>query len=448
MVGVKQSASLFGQLLRDHVPGQLVVQMTDRCNAHCPQCGMRVTAAFKRRTLPHDELLRTIDAAAKKGIQAISFTGGEPLMELPLLLALIQRAGDAGIPYIRTGTNGFLFQGSHKPTFYDLISRLAEKLAQTPLRNFWISIDSAYPVVHETMRGFEGVIDGIAKAIPIFHQHGLYPSANLGINRNIGGRQTRFISYAGNSEAAYLTAFQRAFEQALRRFYQLVKELGFTIVNTCYPMSIESEKVENGTVELAPVYAATATDALVRFTRLEKAALFQAVKTVIPEFRNQVRIFSPLCALYRLCGQYKDAKTPQHGCRGGKDFYFIAAQDGNTYPCGYRGRENLGKFWDLPIADNNPSSDCRQCDWECFIDPSELFAPLLDAAKRPVRLGVKITSDPHFYRLWQEDLRYYRTCDYFNGRRQPNLKALNRFGRHHGSQKADLVARRKRQSAI
>ena len=213
-------------------------------------------------------------------------------------------------------------------------------------------------------------------------------------------------------------------------------------------MSIESEKIETGTAELAPVYAATATDALVRFSRLEKAALFQALKTVIPEFRNQVRIFSPLCALYRLCCQYNNAKTPQHGCRGGNDFYFIAAQDGNTYPCGYRGRENLGKFWDLKIADKVRFSNCRQCDWECFIDPSELFAPLLDVAKNPVRLGMQIITDPQFYRLWQEDLRYYRACDYFNGRRQPDLKALSRFGRHYGSQKTDWVARRKRQSAI
>jgi hypothetical protein len=32
--------------------------------------------------------------------------------------------------------------------------------------------------------------------------------------------------------------------------------------------------VESGTVDLNPVYAATATDALVRFSRPEKAALF------------------------------------------------------------------------------------------------------------------------------------------------------------------------------
>lgn len=440
---VKQSISFLHQLTQGQVPGQLVIQMTDRCNAYCPQCGMRVEAAFKRRTIPHDELLQTIDAAAQKGIQAISFTGGEPLMELPLLLKLIRRASDAGIPYIRTGTNGFLFQGSRKPSFSDRIHRLAATLSQTALRNFWISIDSADPAIHEAMRGFDGVIDGIAKAIPIFHQHGLYPSANLGINRNIGGRQTRNPVYAGDGKTAYLSAFQRSFEQALRRFYRLVNDLGFTIVNTCYPMSVKS-----GSVDLNPVYAATATDALVRFSRPEKAALFRAVGQVIPEFRSQLRIFSPLCALYRLGLQYNGDKELQHGCLGGSDFFFVAAQDGNTYPCGFRGRENLGKFWTLDKASLKSKRDCRQCDWECFIDPSELFAPLLDAAKRSVRLGVKITSDPHFYRLWQRDLRYYRACDYFDGRRPPKLNALARFDRRCLSRSADRVSFRKSKSTI
>ncbi len=68
----------------------------------------------------------------------------------------------------------------------DRIRRLVEMLADTPLRNFWISLDSADPAVHERMRGFPGVVAGIEKALPIFHQHGIYPSANLGINRNMG----------------------------------------------------------------------------------------------------------------------------------------------------------------------------------------------------------------------------------------------------------------------
>jgi molybdenum cofactor biosynthesis enzyme MoaA len=91
-----------------------VVQITDRCNARCPQCGMRVTESFARSTLATDAIKRMIDAAACRGVQAISFTGGEPLLDLPRLVELIRYAGDAGIPYIRTGTNGFMLTNREK----------------------------------------------------------------------------------------------------------------------------------------------------------------------------------------------------------------------------------------------------------------------------------------------------------------------------------------------
>ena len=38
----------------------------------------------------------------------------------------------------------------------------AEALADTPLRNFWISLDSPFDAVHEQMRGFKGGVAGIA----------------------------------------------------------------------------------------------------------------------------------------------------------------------------------------------------------------------------------------------------------------------------------------------
>ena len=38
-------------LLRGRVPGQLVIQYTDACNARCPQCGMRTTERYLRSKL-------------------------------------------------------------------------------------------------------------------------------------------------------------------------------------------------------------------------------------------------------------------------------------------------------------------------------------------------------------------------------------------------------------
>jgi MoaA/NifB/PqqE/SkfB family radical SAM enzyme len=180
-------SQVFRSILSNRIPGQVVVQITDRCNARCPQCGMRVTESFARSTLETDTIKRMIDAAACRGVQAISFTGGEPLLDLPRLVELIRYAGGAGIPFIRTGTNGFMLTNPEKKGFEDRVSRMVEQLADSPLRNFWISLDSAVDHVHDAMRGFPGVVAGIAKALPIFHQAGIYPAVNLGINRNVGG---------------------------------------------------------------------------------------------------------------------------------------------------------------------------------------------------------------------------------------------------------------------
>ena len=174
-------------ILKGRSPGQLVIQLTDRCNARCPQCGMRATNLFYRRVIDLDDAKRAIDHAAMGGVQAVSFTGGEPFLVMDALLNLIRHAQAAGIPFIRTGTNGFFFAHDSEARLMDRVKNIAEALAATDLYTLWISIDSSLGRTHESMRGLSGMISGIKKALPLFHACGLYPAANLGINRNMGG---------------------------------------------------------------------------------------------------------------------------------------------------------------------------------------------------------------------------------------------------------------------
>jgi hypothetical protein len=418
-------------LAKDRVPGQLVIQITSHCNATCPQCGMRKTADIRRSRLKTDDILQILDAAGEKGIQAVSFTGGEPLLYMDQVVGLISHAGRAGIPYIRTGTNGFLFCGSRQPGFKDRIKAMAEKLADTPLRNFWISLDSAMPEMHERMRGLPDVVRGIETAIPIFHDAGIYPSVNLGINRLVGGPLTRDLHRSAFfSDTAYREAFYRAFHTAFDRFFHQVRNMGFTLANTCYPMSIATSGSDNG---LSPVYAATAGEAVVRFTREEKAGLYQALAANVTRHRPYLRIFTPLCALHALIAQHQTPGTASGhgvesaGCRGGIDYFFIGSDDGHTYPCGYRGREDLGPFPAMNLRGKGRAPVCRQCDWECFRDPSELVSPLLNILHRPGELMQRFRHDRKFFALWQKDIRYYAACGYFNGRKPPSRSRLARF---------------------
>jgi hypothetical protein len=365
-----------------------------------------------------------LDAAAEKGVKVVSFTGGEPLLLLDELSMLIKYAGSSGIDYVRTGTNGFLFMNPDKQKSKDRITKAAEILADTPLRNFWISIDSAEPRMHEEMRGFPGAMAGIEKALPIFHDHGIYPSANLGINRNMGGSPIPNLPHGDKLKTHHLQTLYRRFRQAFRRFYGSVIDMGFTIVNTCYPMSLNEDAPGN---RLKAVYGATSTDPIVDFSRQEKAVLFKSLKDTLPEFRAQIRIFSPRSSLHALCRQYGDPPQNPYPCRGGMDFFFISCEDGNTYPCGYRGLENLGRFWDLDIEGQQNGATCSRCDWECFRDPSELFGPLLNGPSHPIDLIRRIKRDRDFFRFWLEDLRYYRACGLFNGREPPDHTKISRF---------------------
>ncbi|HKL82421.1 MAG TPA: radical SAM protein, partial [Desulfobacter sp.] len=152
MAHIQSGLKTAALMLKGRMPGQLVIQITDRCNATCPQCGMRKTSKFDRTRLTNDQLKEIIDAAGEKGFQAISFTGGEPMLLRKDLPELIRHAGKAGIPYIRTGTNGFFFADHDKPGFKDKVKVIADELADSPLRNFWISLDSSVPHIHEQMR--------------------------------------------------------------------------------------------------------------------------------------------------------------------------------------------------------------------------------------------------------------------------------------------------------
>jgi MoaA/NifB/PqqE/SkfB family radical SAM enzyme len=67
-------------LLKGRLPGQLIIQYSNHCNADCPQCGMRRSEQIHRSTLDQQRVKELIDTAAKNGIQSLSFTGGEPLI--------------------------------------------------------------------------------------------------------------------------------------------------------------------------------------------------------------------------------------------------------------------------------------------------------------------------------------------------------------------------------
>lgn len=367
---------------------------------------------------------RLIDSAAVKGFQALSFTGGEPLLFFEDIIELINHAGAAGIPYIRTGTNGFLFRDSDRTGYTKKINTIAEKLAATNIYTFWISLDSAVPEDHEAMRGLNGVVKGIEKALPIFHEHGIYPAVNLGINRMIGGSSSQVFL---QDEETSAESFMESFKASFARFYSFVYDLGFTTVNACYPMSNNSCTTEsdvNPPVLEKSLYGAVSSNSIISFSPSEKTLLFKALYETIPRFRGKLRIFSPRCSLHGLIRKFERQQKPLFPCRGGIDFFFVDCEKGKSYPCGYldKPQEELPNL----AQRHKDGTNCDLCEWECFRDPSDLLGPFAEVFSRPRRLFAHLMRDPKFFKLLAEDLMYYRACDYFNGRLAPRIQAMKR----------------------
>lgn len=429
-----------GRLARGRIPGQVVIQFTDRCNAACVQCGMRASNRFSRSTLRPEFLAPQIVAMAAKGVAAISFTGGEPLLCLHDIVPLARLARDSGIRYVRTGTNGYRFREHDRPDFADRMARLADTLLEAGFNAFWISLDSADPALHEKNRGLSGVVQGIAKALPVFHARGLFPAANLGVNRATGGEGAPPPHAPGrpdDSDGFDAAAFREHFKTAFRRFYAFVESLGFTTVNACYPMSADHGDTAPGAGPDArsvtageAVYAATSTDSFIRFSSREKAELFAALYAVIPEFRGRLRIFTPRSSLLSLMRHHAGgSRTGGYPCRGGIDFFFMDAARGHVYPCGYRGAEDMGLFTGLDPAAIRTRPFCERCDWECFRDPSELLGPVMEAMRRPLSLAGRFFSDATYRRTWLEDIRYAVACDGCSAVAAPDYARMARFAR-------------------
>jgi MoaA/NifB/PqqE/SkfB family radical SAM enzyme len=373
---------------------------------------MRREAKIPRTDLPAETVRRALRDCAEKGVEAVSFTGGEPFINIPAMLALLDYAGGLGIPYLRSGTNGYMFAPGGDAAGLDRLIPFADSLAKSALRNFWISMDSADTATHERLRGLPGVIDGIGKALPVFHARGLYPAVNLGINRHIAGD---LIPRPGDRREEY--AFYRSFRRGFRAFFAKAVDMGFTMANVCYPMSFAGLDPGTGT----PAYGAISGDPMVNFSRRELRLVFRALLETIPAFKASIRIFTPLSTLYIL--SRKNPRDLLFPCLGGICYYYMDSRDGHIYPCGYRGDEDLGaSVAELGTGSGAQQPFCEKCHWECFMDPSQLFGILRRVIRHPLKVLAGKVLDRRLLRLWLGDLKYYLGCGLFDGRKPPRKR--------------------------
>lgn len=401
--------------LKGRMPGQLVAQVTTACEAECQQCAYGRRNSHKK-TLREEKVLEIIDAAAMNAFQAISFTGGEPFLLYNRLLRYIRHARNAGIEFIRTGTNAGFLQRPYKrfgrsPAFLDAVSKVADDIASTPLRNLWISVDSADVATHEANRNLAGVISAISLSVPLFADREIFPAINLGINRLIDGpcpdwEKDGYIK----PDEFRPDLFEERYRNGFEKYFRLCEELGFTIVGVCYPMG-----------EKTGMYGA-ASETLTSYSPQELSLIFKALDDVSRRFRSRLRISSPSIALYFL--KEGAAAVP---CSGGHDYFFISAEDGLAYPCGYLS-EPLGEFKNLDFNRlRREKRTCKKCHWECFFDLDQLLGSLRSLIAHPLTYFPRLLRDQELRERLFFDVKYFLACDFLDGRRPPNYKKLSRF---------------------
>lgn len=129
-------------------PQTVFWDVTSACNLRCVHCyGTSETPAPGE--LSTSEALRVIEEMAACGVEAISFSGGEPLLRKDFI-ELAAHAGRQGFKSVGVATNGTLID-----------ERMARRLQSTGI-DVQVSIDGDSAEIHDAQRGVPGAF---AKAL-------------------------------------------------------------------------------------------------------------------------------------------------------------------------------------------------------------------------------------------------------------------------------------------
>ena len=148
----------YGRILRD-----LRLSVTPRCNLHCLYCHpLGYEQSEPPGTVSVEDVRHFLAAGAALGLEAVRFTGGEPLVRKELAQMIEVARDTPGIKDIAITTNGLLFK------------RKAQELVAAGLQRINISMDSVTPEVFTTMtRG--GQVEKVWEAIETAWDLGLDP---------------------------------------------------------------------------------------------------------------------------------------------------------------------------------------------------------------------------------------------------------------------------------
>lgn len=100
--------------MKDIFPNEIVIELTRKCNLDCDFCFNNQEGASSGE-ISKEEIFNLLEDAASFGIEAVRFSGGEPLLRKDIS-ELIEKAKSLGL-YMILNTNAMLIDGSNKNLF-------------------------------------------------------------------------------------------------------------------------------------------------------------------------------------------------------------------------------------------------------------------------------------------------------------------------------------------
>ncbi|HUS48193.1 MAG TPA: radical SAM protein [Phycisphaerae bacterium] len=235
-------------LCNQHLSSSCLAQidLTNRCNMHCPVCFANAGAAGFVFEPPYDEVvreLRTLRELRPTPSTAVQFTGGEPTIH-PDFLRIASAARDMGFSHIQIATNGIRIAD---PAF-------ARAAADAGLHTLYLQFDGVGEAPYRQTRNSPGIWKKKLAAIENCRKTGmkvcLVPTILKGVNDDQVGEIFRFavanidVISAISYQPVAFTGRISGEERVARRYtlgdlaHDIGKASGASALRDMYPLSI------------------------------------------------------------------------------------------------------------------------------------------------------------------------------------------------------------------
>lgn len=319
-------------------------ETTHACDLACVHCRAFAEPNPLARELSREEAMELVEEVAKLGAQVLVLSGGDPIKR-PDLADLVRRGKELGL---RMGTI---------PAASPRLSRWhVHSLKRAGLDQMALSLDSAFPDVHDRFRGVPGAYERTLKAVKWAHEVDMPLQINSVMARHNFGEVPQMVELVKSLKVVFWEVFflvpmgrgsaiqglsKDEYEEVFARLYELSQNAPFIVKVTEAPhfrrFYIEEKIRENG---------------------WDREKILAGGVKLPPQL---VRALGPRGSI---------GLAPQ-GVNAGKGHLFISCE-GDVFPSGF-----------LPVAAGNIRTDRL----ERIYRESDLFTALRDPARLKGRCG-------------------------------------------------------------